>query len=62
MLKDIPDDIKQVLSDAIKQAVQDPELIQQLMDIYTTTDYRDGQDYTDYLNEITDTARAAFGL
>lgn len=62
MLKDVPDDIKQVLSDAIKQAVQDPDMIQQLADIYTTTDYKEGQEYADYLNSITDVARSAFGL
>lgn len=62
MLKDVPDDIKAVLSDAIKQAVQDPDLVQQLMDIYTTTDFREGQAYADYLNEITDNARSVFGV
>lgn len=61
MLKDVPDDIKQILSDAVKQAVQDPDMIQQLNDIYTTTDYKEGQEYVDYLNGIQQTARDAFG-
>lgn len=62
MLKDVPDDIKKPLGDAVKQAVQDPEMIKQLADIYTTTDFKEGQDYTDYLNQITNTARSAFGV
>ena len=36
ILKDVPDDIKAILSDAIKQAVQDPDMIQQLNDMQNT--------------------------
>ena len=61
MLKDVPDDIKAVLSDAIKAAVQDPDMIQQLNDIYTTTDFIEGQDYVDYLNEQQQQARDTWG-
>lgn len=61
MLKGVPDNIKQILSDAVKQAVQDPDMIKQLNDIYTTTDYQEGQEYVDYLNQIQQTARDAFG-
>lgn len=61
MLKDVPDDIKAALSSAIKQAVQDPAMVKQLMDIYTTTDFKEGQAYADYLSQIQNTAREVYG-
>lgn len=61
MLKDVPDDIKAILSDAVKAAVQDPDMIQQLNDIYTTTDYKEGQEYVDYMNEQQQQARDTWG-
>ncbi len=62
MLKSVPDDIKAALSAAVKKAVQDPDMIKQLMDIYTTTDFQEGQAYTDYLNEIQSIAREVYGV
>ena len=62
MLKDIPDDIKQILGDAVKAAVQDPDLIEQLNAIYTTTDYKEGQEYVDYMNEQQQQARETWGV
>ena len=62
MLKDIPDDIKQILGDAVKAAVQDPDLIEQLNAIYTTTDYKEGQEYVDYMNQQQQQARETWGV
>lgn len=62
MLKDVPDDIKVILGDAIKAAVQDPDMIQQLADIYTTTDYKEGQEYVDYMNAQQQQARDTWGV
>ena len=62
MLKDVPDDIKQILGDAVKAAVQDPDLIEQLNAIYTTTDYKEGQEYVDYMNQQQQQARETWGV
>ena len=62
ILKDTPEDIKPILEQAIKDAVNDPDMIQQLMDIYTTTDFKEGQEYIDYLNEMQQTARDTWGV
>ena len=62
MLKDVPDDIKVILGDAVKAAVQDPDMIQQLADIYTTTDYKEGQEYVDYMNAQQQQARDTWGV
>lgn len=62
MLKNVPDDIKVALSAAVKKAVQDPDMIKQLMDIYTTTDFKEGQEYADYLTQIQTIAREVYGV
>ncbi|HWP51196.1 MAG TPA: tripartite tricarboxylate transporter substrate binding protein [Clostridia bacterium] len=62
MLKNVPDDIKAALGTAVKQAVQDPDMVLQLMNIYTTTDFKDGQTYADYLTKIQNTAREVYGV
>lgn len=62
MLKDVPDDIKVILGDAVKAAVQDSDMIQQLADIYTTTDYKEGQEYVDYMNAQQQQARDTWGV
>ena len=61
MLKDVPEDIKVVLADAVKQAVQDPDMIKQLSGIYTTTDFKEGEEYLNYLTEMQNTAREIWG-
>ena len=60
-MKDVPEDIKVVLADAVKQAVQDPDMIKQLSDIYTTTDFKEGEEYLNYLTEMQNTAREIWG-
>ena len=54
--------LSRILGDAVKAAVQDPDLIEQLNAIYTTTDYKEGQEYVDYMNEQQQQARETWGV
>lgn len=62
MLKDSPDEAKEVLSNAIKTTVQSPEMIKQLSDIYTNTNYVAGDDYKKFLDASVETAKKAYGM
>lgn len=60
--KGVDSEIREILNDALRRAIEDPEVMQQLQDMGTNVNILEGQDYYQFLEEDIETCKHVYGI
>jgi len=60
--KGVDPEIREILKDALEQAIKDPEVVSKLEELGAATDYMEGEEYYNFLNQNIENSKQIYGI